>query len=117
MRVAKGIFLGLWLFGFGTVIFLLAFLRTLGPLLARHGQQHSIDINIFTRLTIHNYWFWVALVACIAIGCALVGSWPGKGSSVFWVVLLVTSVIPVGLFGLFTVMVFKLKQIVGQIPH
>lgn len=108
MWILKGTFLGLWLFAFGTMAFLyLAIFRGLpsGPV--------AISIGVYTRYTTQNLWWWVTLASCIAIGLSLVRSWHGNGSVALWVVLTVTGVVPAGLFGLFLVLVAKLKEAAG----
>lgn len=90
----KGTFVGAWLFAFGTIAFLyFALFRNRPPLSA-------VSLGLITGPTTQNNWWWVALVACIAIGCALVSSWPRKVPSPIWITLLITSVIPLGLLGL-----------------
>ena len=73
-------------------------------------SNKATAVSAILLYTTQNPWWWVALVACIAIGCGLVRSWPGKTSVAVWVVLLVTGVIPAGLFGLFAIMLSKVKQ-------
>jgi hypothetical protein len=69
MWILKGSLLGTGLFLVGTVLFLIA---TTGPFRA----NKAIGLNVITGLTIHNLLFWVAFVASLMIGCAIVGSWP-----------------------------------------
>ena len=103
MSIVKSIFLGLWLFGFGTIAFLyFAVYRGL-------SSRTAVAVDVITAYTTQNPWWWAALVACTVLGCALVRSWMGKGSVALWVFLLVTSVIPVGFFGLFYVLWSRLK--------
>ena len=104
MWILKGTFLGLWLFGFGTIAFFYFAIYRYLP------RNTAVPVTSITSLATQNPWWWVALVASIAIGCALVRSWPGKGSVGFWVVLLITSVIPVGVFSLVAIMISKLKE-------
>ena len=105
MWIVKGTFLGAWLFAFGTIAFLyFALFRNLPHLSA-------VSLNLITGLTTQNTWWWVALVACIAIGCALIGSWPRKVSPAMWITLLITSVIPLGLLGLVIVIWSKFKAL------
>ncbi len=78
MWILKGTLLGLLLFSVGTFLFLIAFLRRLGPILAPAGQHWTFDIGLISRLTIRNNWFWIALVACLALGYAIVASWPSS---------------------------------------
>ena len=107
MWIMKGGLLGFWLFAFGTLAFLyFAVFRPLTP-----GRATSV--SVITLYTTQNPWWWAALAACIVLGCALARSWPGKGSVVFWGALIATSVVPVGLFGLFVLLVSKLKDAAG----
>lgn len=78
MWILKGTLLGLLFFVVGMLLFLTAFLRRLGPLPAPPGQQWAIDIGVINRLTVNNAWFWVALVACLALGYAIMASWPSS---------------------------------------
>lgn len=108
MWVLKSLFLGFWLFGFGTIVFLyFAVYRGLSS-----GTAVAVSASAITLHTTQNPWWWASLVACTILGCALVRSWPGKGSVVLWIFLLVTSVIPVGCFGLFYILSSKLKEAV-----
>jgi len=60
---------------FGTIAFLyFAIFRRLPP------GGAMIEPAFFTHYTTQNRLWWAALAACIVLGCALVGSWPGKGS-------------------------------------
>jgi hypothetical protein len=107
MWILKSTFLGLWLFGFGTVAFLyFAVFRGL-------SSRTAVAVHVITSHTTQNPWWWGALVACTVLGFALVRSWPGKGSVALWIFLLVTSVVPVGFFGLFYVLSSKLKAVAG----
>lgn len=104
MWLLKGGFLGLWLFGFGTLAFLwFSFFRHL-------SRNSAVSTQLISGATTQNPWWWAALIACIVLGCALVRSWPGKSSGVLWIFLLVTSVIPVSLFGLYAFLLFKLRE-------
>jgi len=107
MWIAKGVFLGLWLFGFGTITFLyFAIYRNLQP-------RTAVAVNVVTSYTSQNLWWWVALAACIALGLALVRSYPGKGPVALWVALIVTGVVPAGLIGIFIFLAAKLKEVSG----
>jgi hypothetical protein len=107
MWIAKGTFLGAWLFSFGTIAFLyLAVLRNRPP-------HSAVSVNILTSLTTQNAWWWIALVACLALGCAIVRSWPLTVPLALWITLLVTSVIPLGLLGL----VFAIWQKFEALSH
>ena len=107
----RGIVLGASFFAVGVFIFLVAFLRRSGPLFAPPGQAYSIDIRTIAVLTTQNMWFWVAGVACLAIGLAITASWGGKFSPVFWVLVALADVIPVAALGIFLVLVQKLQAV------
>ena len=105
MWIVKGTFLGTWLFAFGTIAFLyFAIFRNLRP-------NSAVGLSVIMGLTTQNLLWWIALVACIAIGCALVGSWRGKVPSAPWITLLVTSAIPLGVLGLVILLASKLKAL------
>jgi hypothetical protein len=110
MIIVKGTFLGVTIFAVGAFVFLLAFFRSQGPLLARPGQQWAIGLNVISHLTIYNAWFWVAFAASIVIGWAIAASWPGRFSPVFWVVVAVIDLVPAGLLGLFLLLMSRLKE-------
>jgi hypothetical protein len=113
MWILKGVFLGAWLFEFGTIAFLyLSVYRNLSP------KTAAVGVTVLTGFTLQNPLWWAALAACVVLGCALVGSWPvgpGKSSLALWIVLGVTFLIPLGLIGLFMAMVAKLKE--AAHPH
>jgi uncharacterized membrane protein len=69
MWILKGSLLGTGLFLVGTVFFLIS---ALGPLRA----NTAIALSAITGYTIHNPLFWVAFLASLMLGCAIVGSWP-----------------------------------------
>jgi len=110
----KGIILGASLFAIGVFIFLVAFLRRSGPLFAPPGQAYAIDIRTIAVLTTQNVWFWIAGVACLAIGLAITATWGGKFSPVFWVLVALADVVPVAALGIFLVLVQKLHQVAGR---
>ena len=67
MWILKGNLLGGGLFAFGTLVFLFATIRP--------KAHTATGLSVITGLTIHNVWFWIELVACLALGSAMV-SWP-----------------------------------------
>lgn len=69
MWILKGLSLGLAFFVVGTIAFLL--MTVMRP---RPGVATSL--SALQAITINNPGFWVALLACLALGVALVGSWP-----------------------------------------
>jgi hypothetical protein len=58
---------------------------------------------------------WAAFAACMVIGWAIAASWPGKLSPAFWIVLAVIDLVPAGMLGLFLLILFKLKEVAGQV--
>jgi hypothetical protein len=110
MWILKGTFLGLTIFAVGVTTFLVAFFRSLGPLLAGPGQHYSIDIRTIFHVTTQNIWFWAAAVACLVIGWAIVASWPGRFSPLFWVMLAVADVVPATLLGVFVMLALSLLR-------
>ncbi len=105
----KGIILGASLFAIGVFVFLMAALRMRGPLLAGPGQAYSIDVRTLAFMTTQNLWFWIAGVACLAIGLAVAASWPGKFSPVFWILLALADVVPATALGIFLVLIQRLQ--------
>jgi hypothetical protein len=112
MWIVKGTFLGISAFAVGVVVFLflLAFFRNQGPLLAGPGQQRAIGLTVISHLTVYNVWFWAAFAACLVIGWAIAASWPGRFSPAFWVVLALIDLLPAGLLGLVLLLVSRLKE-------
>ena len=110
----KGIILGMSLFLIGVFVFLVAALRLRGPLFAGPGQAYSVDVRTIEFMTTQNIWFWIAGVACLAIGLALAASWPGKFSPVFWSLVALADVVPVGLLTLFCVMLSRMRAMAGK---
>jgi hypothetical protein len=107
MWILKGVFLGTWLFEFGTIAFLyLAVYRNL-------PRNTVVGVTALMGYTSQNPLWWAAFPACVVLGCALVGSWPvgpGKSSLALWIVLGVTFLIPLGYVGFFMALVAKLKE-------
>src|SRR6267378_1266953 len=102
MWIMKGTLLAAWLLGFGTMAWLyFALYRNLPP-------SSAVDIRVITALTTQNPLWWTALVLCLVLGLAIARSWSGPLG--LWIALLVTGLIPAGLFSLFLVLVYKLKR-------
>jgi hypothetical protein len=102
MWIVKGTLLALWLFGFGTMALLyFAVYRNLPP-------NSAVGISVITGYTTQNPLWWTALVVCLVLGFAIAPSWSGPLG--LWIALLVTGLIPAGLFSLFLVLVYRLKQ-------
>ena len=69
MWIVKGLFLGTGFFVAGTFLFLIL---SGGPI----ETNHAIGLSAVTGITVYNPLFWLALVACLALGVAVIGSWP-----------------------------------------
>jgi len=69
MWIVKGLLLGTGFFLLGTIAFLIL---SGGPF----QSNHATGLSAITGITIYNPLFYVALVACLTLGCALVGSCP-----------------------------------------
>lgn len=107
MWLIKGLFLSLWLFGFGTIAFL--YFAVFRPV----TSNKATAVSVITSYTTQNFWWWTALAACIALGLALVRSYPSKGPVALWVALIVTSVVPAGFIGIFIFLAAKLREAAG----
>ncbi len=68
----------------------------------------AVGISVITVYTTQNPLWWTALVVCLVLGFAIARSWSGPLG--LWIALLVTGLIPAGLFSLFLVLVYKLKR-------
>ncbi len=68
MIILKGSLLGILIF---SIIFLLRFSRIF--------WHTIIDPNIILLITVRSAFFWLGLVGCVLVGCAIVGYWPAKG--------------------------------------
>jgi hypothetical protein len=76
MWILKGTLLGLWLWGFGTMVRLyFAIYRNLPP-------NSAVDIRVITGYTIQNPFWWTALVVCLVLGYAIARAWSGPPHSV-----------------------------------
>jgi hypothetical protein len=100
--ILKGAFLGLWVFVFGTLVFLyLAVLRNLRP-------NTAVGLSVLAGYTTWNPLWWAALLIAIVGGCWVTRSWPGK--SWFWISLVVTFLFPAGLIGFLLARASKLRH-------
>lgn len=103
MWAFKGALLGFWLAGFGTMAWLyFGIFRHMPP-------NSAVGVRIITSATIQSPLWWIALVVCIVLGCAITRSWSGPLG--LWIALLVTGLIPAGLLALFVVLVYKLRHV------
>jgi hypothetical protein len=64
-----------------------------------------------THITIHNPFWWTALVICFVIGLVIARAWSGPLG--VWIALAVTGLIPAGCLALFLALLSKLKQAQG----
>ena len=102
MWILKGTLLGLSLFGFGTMArFYFTFYRHMQP-------NSAVDIRGITALTTQNPLWWTAFVVCLVLGYAIARSW--SCPPILWIALLVTGLIPAGIFALFITLLVKLKH-------
>lgn len=101
MWMAKGLFLGIWLFGYGTIVML--YLTVYHHI----SRNTAVDARIITGQTIHNPVWWIAGVACLVLGCAMTRSW--SGPLAVWIALVVTGLVPAGLLAVFVVLMAKAK--------
>ena len=102
MWILKGTFLGLWLFAFGTIVFLyLTVFRNLRP-------NTAVGLSVLAGQTTWNPFWWAALSVAIVAGCLVARSWPGKRR--LWISLIVTFLFPAGLLGLFLAIVAKMRH-------
>jgi hypothetical protein len=103
MWILKGTFLGLWLFGFGT-------LALLYFAIYRHLPPHSaVGVSALAACTTHNPLWWTALVVCLVLGNAITRSW--SGHPLLWIALLVSGVLPAGFLALLLILLAKLKHL------
>jgi hypothetical protein len=69
MWIGKGLFLGVWLFGYATLIELYAASY-------RHSPSNSaVSIHVITSLTSSNSWWWTVCAVCFIFGCLIVREW------------------------------------------
>jgi hypothetical protein len=100
--ILKGLFLGLWLFAFGTLAFLyLTVFRNMRP-------NTAVGLSVITGYTMQNPLWLAALVVSMVVGCLVARSWPGKRW--FWIALMVTFLFPAGLFGLVLTLAVKARH-------
>jgi hypothetical protein len=103
--IVKGTFLGIWLFSFSTIAYLYF-------ALFRRASGGMVGTDLVAYLTTHNVLWWTAFATCLAIGLLLTRSWSGR--PILWIALVVTELVPVGLFALFFAMVAKNKEAIDR---
>ena len=105
MWIAKGLFLGVWLFSFSTIAYLYF-------TLFRRASGGIVAADLVTYLTTHNPLWWTALATCLAIGLLITRSWSGK--TVLWIALAVTELFPIAFVVVFFMLVAKNKEAVER---
>ena len=110
MWIVKGIFLGIWLFSFGTMAYL--YLRIYRGLPSGTG---AVSANLITQMTTHNVAWWLALVLCMTIGLWITHSWSGK--PILWIALAVTELFPVALLVMFFMLVARNKEMIERMSR
>jgi hypothetical protein len=115
MWIAKGLLLGVWLFTFGTIVWLcvatyryIAIARTTIP----RGHSISIppDLGFFPRLTVSSPSWWLAFVACLSVALIVTRSWSGR--PILWIGLALTELVPIGFLAFSLVQMNKLPRLV-----
>jgi hypothetical protein len=72
MWVLRGVLLGVGIFTVAEILYL--YLGLFRPIArATHTWAFAVSIGILKGHTIDNAMFWVALAACLMLGCALFG--------------------------------------------
>lgn len=60
----------------GSLLGILMFLVLFAFRYGRYFYRTLMGPGVISLLTIHNVFFWLGLVGCVLLGCAIVGSWP-----------------------------------------
>jgi hypothetical protein len=105
MSIIKGLFIGVWLFSFGTIAYFL-----LKGFVPRPGT--SFDIRTISFMTVSNPSWYLAFVACLCVGLIVARSW--HIHTAIWVGLIVTEFFPAAILALFLVVVRRLKEVAGK---
>jgi hypothetical protein len=105
MWIAKGILLGVWLFSFGWLFYLVRLYLFAQKLSAGKGPGM---FGIGALLPVSSLSFWLWLVAWLAIGLATARSFPVK-TPILWVTLAVTELVPAALLAMFLVLMSRLR--------
>ena len=86
MLILKGTFLGLGIFVIVSICYLVAAFTRLKPMFPspplNANEAVGWDLITFSRIFISKPGAYVALLACIILGVAIVGSWPGPAHPV-----------------------------------
>jgi len=65
----------------GSLVGILMFSVLLAVQCYRSFIHTLIGPGVVSQMTIHNVFFWLGLVGCLLLGCAIVGYWPIKAPS------------------------------------
>jgi hypothetical protein len=71
MWILKGILLGFGLFFIGSLVYV-------GNKLRPVGEHKATGISAITAVTVWNFWYWIAFVVALAVGCVIVWYWPHR---------------------------------------
>lgn len=104
MWIAKGILLGVWLFSFGWLLYLVRLYLLVQKLSAGRGSGSGM-FGPELLLPVSSLFFWLWLVAWLAFGLAVARSWPIK-PIVLWIPLAVTELVPAALLAMFLFLKF-----------
>jgi hypothetical protein len=105
MPIIKGLFMGVWLFSFGTIGYFL--LKGFIP-----RAETAFDIRTVYFMTVSNPSWWLALVASLCVGVIIARGWH-IGTAV-WAGLIVTELFPVALLTVILVLAGKLREVSGR---
>ncbi|SRR6266403_467622 len=106
MEIVKSLFLGVWLFSFGTIVYLyLALYRRL-------PRSTMVEPRVFAAATTHNALWWVGLAVCFALGFAILKALPLK--PYVWVALAVTELFPAGLLAMFMLLAARNREVIER---
>ena len=105
MPIIRGLFMGVWLFSFGTIAYLLlkGFIPTPGS---------AFDIRTLYFLTVYNASWWLALVASLCVGLIVARSF--RIGTIWWAGLIITELFPVALLTVILVLAGKLREVSGR---
>jgi len=99
MWILKGSFLALWVFAFGTLVFLYLTLSRFG------GPNRAIGRSALAAYTTWNPPWSAAVAISIVAGSLVTRSWRGKGWC--WIALMLTFLFPAGLLALILAVTFR----------
>jgi hypothetical protein len=106
MWIAKGILLGVWLFSFGWLSYLVR-LYLIGQKFSAGRGPGMFGIELLLPVSTLSFWLW--LVAWLAIGLATARSFPVK--PILWTMMAVTELVPAGLLAMILVLMSRLRAV------